>query len=89
MALPKISRAGSKPKPFQRPAVDLDKPIRKWQEVRVSQLALEDIVPDLGLLTDIKMVSTSRGEGLRFTGAGGKEKTFTTDEIVFAFTTAK
>lgn len=88
MAFPKMQGSG-KPSKFSRPTIDLSKPNRKWQEINISKVQLGDTIPDFGEVVDIHMVMTSVGDGLQITGAGGKVWTYTKDETIFAFTTAK
>jgi hypothetical protein len=77
-----------KPKPFQRPSIDLSKSNnvakREWKDVKLVNIAIGDIIPGLGIIQDI----ISTGESITVIG---KEKSFTLpkDKTIFAFAAHK
>jgi hypothetical protein len=89
MAFPNLKGSG-KPSPFQRPGVDLDRPTRQWREIPAHKLTLEDIVPDIGKITDMQINRRKESEDyIWIMGAGGNVAYYGWTETVFAFTNAK
>lgn len=75
----------AKPKPFQRPSVDLDRNRKQWRDIYPEDLIEGDIVQDLGAVNEI----TINGAYTTVMFITGRVRNYGYDEKVFAFTSAQ
>jgi hypothetical protein len=89
-----LGKSSNKPKPFQRPGIDLDSAAgtvqRVWLTVPASTLVKGDLVVDFGLLTKVQTYDGYLGQDvLRLTNVTGEVHDLAPSIEVFAFVTPR
>lgn len=77
----------SKPAPFKRPSIDMNRSGRTWQHVKAAQLVKDDVVAERGLvLWAWPFHDDSAGvHEIHVKFFNGDLDSYDTDEIVYAF----
>jgi hypothetical protein len=73
----------TKPPPFKRPSVDMDRTGRTWQNVKAKQLTAGDVVADRGLIDETHFYG--RAQQVEVTYKNGETDILEPDEKLFAF----
>lgn len=73
----------TKPRPFERPSIDLDRVSRAWRNVPVADLEAEDIVAEFGKLKAVGMLPDDTTEIINILG---ERRVFMDSYELFAFT---
>lgn len=99
MGLPSHPRVkgGGKPKPFQRPSVDLGgapTAKREWRQIPASRIQEGDTVPGIGVVREVEALAIPTYKGRTYRpvivrGGQGNAKAFDADAPIFCFTAAR
>lgn len=75
----------SKPAPFKRPSIDMNRSGRTWQHVKAAQLRQGDVVQDRGLISMATHPEDYDGLDTIIEFVNGDIEWFEPDEVVYAF----